>query len=573
MPTIIDSLIVQLGLDARNFTQGQRDVVAEHKQILRYLTDSYGKATQQVDDSLSRTVRSLTNLLGGLGSPMRLVHQSLTAIVQPSRQVQQNLNTVAQQGRRTGGAVQAGALAGASGLRVMAGAALIAMSAVVALAKVMESLKKTAAQTFNVGVGAAAAGMPVERFSAVSQALATHGPVPEEQTQAALSAIEQFHQQVLLGNPDPALMAAYGKLGLTGREGPEEVLRRLALLFSKERPEQAIAQAQTIGLSREMAMGLRNIGPRFDEYVKGQSGTAVTAHQVQVAREFNEALAKLGIQFEALDRELLEGLHSTLTKDIDTLIFFVKVLRSIVAVISGNWSNIPGIWGKSSDQGGVPEGVTSGNLEPLVQAILGKERSGPSSVSPKGAIGRFQIMPSTGAPYLKPGESLFDPAVNERVGRKIISDLWDKYHDAAAVMVAYNAGPQWADRWLASGRDSSILPDETRKYIAGIGTKAPTGPAAPPLSALPPLPSLGDALSGRAGTSKPYDVNGMLGQLRVGGALGSAGSVSNDNSRSVSVGDVHVHTQATSPAGIGDSVVDAINRSLLSGAVSTGLTP
>ncbi len=110
----------------------------------------------------------------------------------------------------------------------------------------------------------------------------------------------------------------------------------------------------------------------------------------------------------------------------------------------------------------------------LVKGILAREGGSPDAVSPKGAIGTYQIMPTTGAPYMQKGESLYDPKVNERVGNSIINDLWSKYHDPQAVMVAYNAGPGVADKWLASGRDSSVLPGETQRYIGA----APTGSSA-----------------------------------------------------------------------------------------------
>src|SRR5215813_6391645 len=47
--------------------------------------------------------------------------------------------------------------------------------------------------------------------------------------------------------------------------------------------------------------------------------------------------------------------------------------------------------------------------------ILRLEGSGPQAISPKGAIGRGQIMPGTAAQYGVTREELFDEATNERV--------------------------------------------------------------------------------------------------------------------------------------------------------------
>ncbi len=140
-----------------------------------------------------------------------------------------------------------------------------------------------------------------------------------------------------------------------------------------------------------------------------------------------------------------------------------------------------GPWNYYQKTGKVPVGVTPELPPDLVDKILQKERSRDDSVSPKGAIGKMQVMPATGAPYLKPGEDLKDPAVNDRVGRAHIADLWNKYKDPTAVMVAYNAGSGVADKWLAVGKDASVLPAETQRYI---GTKAflKSGPGYPGIS-------------------------------------------------------------------------------------------
>jgi hypothetical protein len=117
---------------------------------------------------------------------------------------------------------------------------------------------------------------------------------------------------------------------------------------------------------------------------------------------------------------------------------------------------------------GAPTGEYPADLD---RVIIGKEGSGDSAVSPKGAIGRNQIMPQTAAGYGVTRDQLFDPETNNKVGNQIRRDLWAKYHDATAVMIAYNAGPGVADRWLASGKNPNVLPHETQKYIgAGLAT-------------------------------------------------------------------------------------------------------
>lgn len=64
-----------------------------------------------------------------------------------------------------------------------------------------------------------------------------------------------------------------------------------------------------------------------------------------------------------------------------------------------------------------------------------------AKTSVTGAMGGWQIQPDTFARYSKPGERINNPADNEAVGRRIVSDLSQKYNgDPARVAVAYFSG-------------------------------------------------------------------------------------------------------------------------------------
>lgn len=51
--------------------------------------------------------------------------------------------------------------------------------------------------------------------------------------------------------------------------------------------------------------------------------------------------------------------------------------------------------------------------------------------------------------------------------------MYDRYGDLGAMLAAYNAGPDRADAYLASGRP---LPAETRAYVATIASALGEGP-------------------------------------------------------------------------------------------------
>ena len=93
------------------------------------------------------------------------------------------------------------------------------------------------------------------------------------------------------------------------------------------------------------------------------------------------------------------------------------------------------------------------------------------TVSYAGAIGKYQIMPGTARQYGFDPARLKEPAYNAHVAETILDDLSDRYRlkdgsvDVDAVLVAYNAGPGRANKWLASGRDLARLPDQTVQYL------------------------------------------------------------------------------------------------------------
>jgi soluble lytic murein transglycosylase-like protein len=123
------------------------------------------------------------------------------------------------------------------------------------------------------------------------------------------------------------------------------------------------------------------------------------------------------------------------------------------------------------------------------------EGSGDDAVSPKGAIGRYQIMPATARQYMGNDfdvHTLFDPKVNSAVADRIVADLYKRYAgNMNAIAIAYNAGPGRAGEYMKAGpgsaldavpdktvrggiryetkpaaRDESFLPTETQKYLA-----------------------------------------------------------------------------------------------------------
>lgn len=99
----------------------------------------------------------------------------------------------------------------------------------------------------------------------------------------------------------------------------------------------------------------------------------------------------------------------------------------------------------------------------LVAAVIEAE-SGftPDAVSPRGAVGLMQLLPSTGGLYGSP--DLFDPSANLEIGTRYLSWLLREFDgDLERALAAYNAGP------AAVARYGGVPPfRETRQYVRKV---------------------------------------------------------------------------------------------------------
>jgi soluble lytic murein transglycosylase-like protein len=106
------------------------------------------------------------------------------------------------------------------------------------------------------------------------------------------------------------------------------------------------------------------------------------------------------------------------------------------------------------------------DVDPLLVDSVIRVESGydPNAVSPKGAEGLMQLMPST-AQMLGVQDS-FDPAQNIEAGVKYLKYLQNLYKDDRLALAAYNAGPAAVDRY------KQVPPyPETKTYVERVGKK------------------------------------------------------------------------------------------------------
>ncbi len=123
-------------------------------------------------------------------------------------------------------------------------------------------------------------------------------------------------------------------------------------------------------------------------------------------------------------------------------------------------------------------------LDPrLVAALIRQESSfNPRATSPVGARGLMQLMPPVGRTLARsqriPGysdESLYDAAVNIKLGTQHLSALFRKTSTIEKILAAYNAGESRVTRWSqkAGAADPEMFTEripfvETRDYVRSI---------------------------------------------------------------------------------------------------------
>ena len=119
----------------------------------------------------------------------------------------------------------------------------------------------------------------------------------------------------------------------------------------------------------------------------------------------------------------------------------------------------------------VSEEARRNGLDPalLVAVMYVESRFNSFAVSPVGALGLMQILPSTGEELAERygiawhgAQTLFDPVVNVRLGTAYLRELSNRYGKLSTALAAYNWGPGRIDRRLRHGR---ALPTEYPRLV------------------------------------------------------------------------------------------------------------
>lgn len=130
------------------------------------------------------------------------------------------------------------------------------------------------------------------------------------------------------------------------------------------------------------------------------------------------------------------------------------------------------------------ESSKANGLDPVLVASLIRQESNfnPRATSPVGARGLMQLMPPVGRSLARSkgidgytDDSLYDPAINIRLGTAHLSGLFRRTSNIERVLAAYNAGESRVRRWVEKkgSNDPELFTEripfvETRDYVRSI---------------------------------------------------------------------------------------------------------
>jgi hypothetical protein len=306
VPTVIDSLVLVLGLDTSSLGDDQRKALQAVQDMEDQLKRVQERSKRESDTGIVSFFRAIENPLGAL---RRQFEHLATTSIQPKRDLQELGETAEQTGEK----VESSALKGAAGLRIMGAAGLGAFAAFEVLKKGMEYLNETADRVIATGTGAAAAGLPVNQFGAISQALNRYGFVPQEQTQAWLANYNEMVNQARRGI-EPGVnwitqfqsqLHQWGIDDIARFETPDQMIYKLAADLNRLPEDKAYSVGKSIGLDENMVRGLRTLGSHFPERVAEERGRAPTAEEQAAAAKLATATHDLSLAFNNLANEML----------------------------------------------------------------------------------------------------------------------------------------------------------------------------------------------------------------------------------------------------------------------------
>jgi hypothetical protein len=574
--TIIDELIVKLGLDASQFQKGQQ-------QAQQSLTQFQAQTTHTSQNVFTRLGHALGRVFGHTQAPIK---QSQTAL--------QNLG---QQARQTGNLVSKSGQTGAVGLAALTSAGLGAFAVLKGIREIVEKITSTMQSTAGFGRIAQWAGFKPDWLSQFATAAHIATNAPQEATVSSLYGIQQDIEQLAMGRgglTDKLQMLQ--RLGIDVMTGtPQERMQRIIEELPKalERLTLPQAQAQLAGVLPPEVIQFLKMGPgQVQRYMAEAAPISITKEQTETMMRLQQAFNRAKDSWDALVRAfenamgpvmipLLESFakwEASLAKDPEALRLLTEAAREFGGAIQ---QIVEGFKQLFEFLNKIDKPFMDLLKAMGVGGIFGMGHPLPEEEQRPGAAKR-------GWNWLKNKMGMeTDPAL---LG---IPSVADPRTAAAAKLVAANESAGGTDagwNYLHSTNPNyytaSGIYQQTRsnwmKYRSSGANQYPNAMDAPPIeqykafSAQFNAEGLGPWSKSSGGSLTPdtiskfnqsNQISSGMGMLRDNQA-GSSSSTSTTNNNTNSVGDVNVNVQTgANPYMIGD----AVKRSLSTNQANVGL--
>lgn len=502
--TVIDSLVVQLGLDGSNYKQGAADATASNKKMR---------------DDAETTAKSLVDS-GKQGAEFfgQISKKALEffAIVAAGRGMGQLYSQAVSVGAATGRMAQ------------------------------------------NIGTS-------VSHLSAWQNMMGTVGQSADDAT-SSLNNLAQQQAAIQMGQPQNAAGLLYMRQ-MTGisylnpngtARDPSDIAQDLAPYFASLSGPVAQAQGKQMGFTPGFITAEQQLGA-----AGVRSGLANDAtnneKSSKAAQDLQASFANLEIQVDKFSTDIMTKTAPAMVTFYDIL---TKGIQDLDQALNGNFGPLSNAMSQGTVDGTVvpnanPPSNNTGlpdwalNLWNQEKAESGGRQldvNGNPITSSAGAVGIMQLMPSTAEEVAKkngipwdPNRFKYDAGYNQNLGLLYMQQLEYQFPgNPKEVYAAYNAGPKrvqdaldkYGPNWL------SHMPDATQAYVAQL-----TAPWKLP-----------------ANNGVSANVNSLLNSFR------SQQSQRNAPAKQVSVGDVHIHTAANTVKGLSKAGAKAIRQSMVTQA-------
>lgn len=320
MPTVIDELVVTLGLDTKNFNQSQRDAVEQLRQFQSVVARTAKQSTSDfaefqaaitaINHPIAALKQALTHIASGAHSVSHATQTTWTNAQQAGSQLQAMAH-------RSGTAVRASGDNAAQGFMALARAGLVAFAAVELVSKSMKDVYDTTMKLNGIQTAAYAANMNPRRFAALENVFSEQsgGIISSGETANFLSNFEIQRQGFrVAGNSSQfagTMTAAARFLGIGAGElmnmSQEEFLRRFAAAAQGPNGAQASYIGSQLGMSPAMVKALHDMGPQgFQRALGDAASRAPSDREVNNAHDLAIEFAKLGDWMEKLKYDLLD---------------------------------------------------------------------------------------------------------------------------------------------------------------------------------------------------------------------------------------------------------------------------